>query len=124
MASRWNTPYAPFEQNGVAPITTVDVTLVAEKWLWEGATSSGQVVKSYSLGGRPIAVQRGAELTYMFQDHLGSPVLETDANAVVVARWKYEPYGSAKPPEGPKGQSGQCAGLSGPYQSTEVSPAK
>ncbi len=124
VASRWNTPYAQFEQNGVAPITAVDVTLVAEKWLWEGATSSGQVVKSYSLGGRPIAVQRGAELTYMFQDHLGSPVLETDANAVVVARWKYEPYGSAKPPEGPKGRSGQCAGLSGPYQSTEVSPAK
>ena len=96
VAGRWNTTYAPFEQNGAAPITTVDVTLVAEKWLWTGGSSTGQVVKTYSLSGRPVAVNRGGEWTYVFQDHLGSPALETDYNGRAGFRWKYEPYGTMR----------------------------
>ena len=38
VVSQWNTVYAQFEQNGIAPITTADVTLVAEKWLWLRST--------------------------------------------------------------------------------------
>ncbi|MFZ2362731.1 MAG: RHS repeat-associated core domain-containing protein, partial [Anaerolineae bacterium] len=96
VAGRWNTIYAPFEQNGVAPITVSDITLAAGKWLWEGASSTGQVVKTYSLSGRPVAVNRGGAWTYVFQDHLGSPTLETDYEGRAGARWKYEPYGTMR----------------------------
>jgi RHS repeat-associated protein len=96
VASRWNTAYPPFEQDGVAPITTVDLTLVAEKWLWTGGSNTGQVVKTYSLGGRTVAVKRGGEWTYLFQDHLGSPTLETDYDGNPGFRWKYEPYGTMR----------------------------
>ncbi len=36
VAGRWNTIYALFEQDGVAPITVTDITLAAGKWLWTG----------------------------------------------------------------------------------------
>ncbi len=76
-----------------------DITLVAEKWLWMGGTNAGQVVKTYSLGGRPVAVNRGGEWTYLFQDHLGSPALETDYDGRAGFRWKYEPYGTMRASE-------------------------
>ncbi|MEZ4767840.1 MAG: RHS repeat-associated core domain-containing protein [Caldilineales bacterium] len=96
VASKFNTNYTPYEQNGVNPITTVDVMLVAEKWLWEGAGGGQQIVKTYSLGGRTVAIRRGGELTYLFQDHLGSPALETDDAGVPGSRWTYEPYGTMR----------------------------
>lgn len=93
VAGRWNTIYTLFEQDGVAPITVTDITLAAGKWLWTGGSSAGQVVKTYSLSGRTVAVNRGGEWTYLFQDHLGSPTLETDYDSHAGVRWKYEPYG-------------------------------
>lgn len=89
VASRFNTTYTAYEQDGTNPITAVDVTLVAEKWLWEEAGSAQQVVKTYWLGGRTVAIRRSGELTYLFQDHLGSPALETDVNGDVVASHRY-----------------------------------
>lgn len=99
VASKFNTTYTAYEQNGVNPITTVDVMLVAEKWQWEGAGGSQQVVKTYSLGGRTVAIRRGGELTYVFQDHLGSPALETDDAGNAGTRWTYEPYGTMRASE-------------------------
>ena len=96
VASRFNTTYIAYEQDGANPISVTDISLVAEKWLWEGANSAGQVVKTYSLGGRTVAVNRGGEWTYVFQDHLGSPALETDYNGRAGFRWKYEPYGTMR----------------------------
>ncbi|MFZ2362733.1 MAG: RHS repeat-associated core domain-containing protein [Anaerolineae bacterium] len=51
------------------------------------------MVKTYSLGGRTVAVNRGGAWNYLFQDHLGSPTLEADYDGRAGFRWKYEPYG-------------------------------
>lgn len=96
VAGKFNTTYAAYEQNGVSPITVTDIGLVAEKWLWEGAGAGPQIVKTYSLGGRTVAIKRGGELTYLFQDHLGSPALETDDAGNPRARWTYEPYSTMR----------------------------
>ncbi|HRI55953.1 MAG TPA: RHS repeat-associated core domain-containing protein [Anaerolineae bacterium] len=58
------------------------------------------MVKTYSLGGRTVVVNRGGDWTYLFQDHLGSPAQETDFDGNPGIRWDYEPYGSAQPPAG------------------------
>ena len=96
VAGRWNTTYTAYEQDGTNPISVTDISLVAEKWLWTGASSTEQKIKIYSLGGRTVAVNRGGEWTYLFQDHLGSPTLETDYDGSAGARWKYEPYGTMR----------------------------
>jgi RHS repeat-associated protein len=54
------------------------------------------VVKTHSLGRRTIAVNRGGEWTYVFQDHLGWPTLEADYDGRAGTRWKYEPYGTMR----------------------------
>ncbi len=54
------------------------------------------MVKTYSLGGRTVAINHGGEWTYLFQDHLGSSTLETDYDGNPGFRWKYEPYGKMR----------------------------
>ena len=53
-------------------------------------------MKTCSLGRRTIAVNRGGEWTYVFQDHLGSPALKADYDGNPGFRWKYEPYGTMR----------------------------
>jgi len=40
------------------------------------------------------AASAGEEVTYVHTDALGSPVAETDQAGNVIARYRYEPYGS------------------------------
>jgi len=65
-----------------------DIAFVAEKWLWKGVAARQDV----HAGGRAVAVRRGSDLTHIFQDHLGSPALKTDAAGDGVASHRYEPY--------------------------------
>lgn len=46
-------------------------------------------------GGEPLAQINNSigEVAYYFNDHLGTPILQTDAQAQVVWRAEYEPYG-------------------------------
>jgi RHS repeat-associated protein len=47
-------------------------------------------------GGRPVAQSGGAGLRYTFTDHLGTPILQTDATGAIVWRAEYEPYGDVR----------------------------
>ena len=64
-----------------------------------GKTAIGNIVPAMKhqftwFNGRPVLdLVAGNTLLYMFDDHLGTPLLQTDATASVVWRAEYEPYG-------------------------------
>jgi RHS repeat-associated protein len=47
-------------------------------------------------GGRPLAQSSGTVLRYTFTDHLGTPILQTDATGSVIWRAEYDPYGDVR----------------------------
>jgi RHS repeat-associated protein len=47
-------------------------------------------------GGRPVAQKTGSGLRYTFTDHIGTPILQTDASGAVVWRAEYDPYGDVR----------------------------
>ena len=54
---------------------------------------NGTVEKYYSFGGQRVAMKRGTVLTYLHNDHLGSPVLTTNAS---IATQTYYAYGKVR----------------------------
>lgn len=61
--------------------STTSVKAIAHEYIW----FAGQPVAQ-------VAVATGA-IDWTFTDHLGTPILQTDANATVTWRIEYEPYG-------------------------------
>lgn len=55
--------------------------------------ASGTVTKYFSLGGVPIAKQKGSTLYWLHTDHLGTIRAETDSTGATVQQLLYYPYG-------------------------------
>jgi RHS repeat-associated protein len=68
-------------------------TLLSESAL----TSSGKPSIAFDyiwFGELPIAQDSSGTLSYTFDDHLGTPILQTNSSAAITWRGEYEPYGS------------------------------
>jgi RHS repeat-associated protein len=63
---------------------------------FEKNLTTGEVTKSYTLGGRRVAMRRGSTLTYLHGDHLGSASMTTNALGGVGDTMRYYPYGEAR----------------------------
>jgi RHS repeat-associated protein len=66
----------------------------------EDSTASAPAVKTEYIwfGGQPVAQIDNAtgDLAYYFNDHLGTPQLQTDSAATVIWRAEYEPFGKVQ----------------------------
>lgn len=73
--------YTP-ELNLMAETTSSATPVIQHEYVW--------------FGGRPLAQIETATnvVHWYFNDHLGTPLLQTDASATVVWRVEYEPYGT------------------------------
>ena len=73
---------------------TPELSLLAET---ENTTSESPAVETEYVwfGGQPIAQIDNASgaVAYYFNDHLGTPILQTDSSATVIWRAEYEPFG-------------------------------
>ena len=57
-------------------------------------TPGGTPLEIVWFGDLPVAqMESGQPLRYTFSDHLGTPIIQTDASGTVVWRAEYEPYG-------------------------------
>ena len=54
------------------------------------------VTKYYFAGSQRIAMRKGAILTYMLSDHLGSTSLTTDSAGNVISELRYKPWGELR----------------------------
>jgi RHS repeat-associated protein len=70
---------------GVRPATAITIggSSVGTDYVWFG---DQPVAQAFTDSSQPIR--------YTFTDHLGTPILQTDATASIVWRAEYEPYGS------------------------------
>jgi RHS repeat-associated protein len=60
----------------------------------------GDQTTSYYLGSRFIAQRKGASLSYLLQDHLGSTTQEVSSAGIVTATMKYFPFGDCLESQG------------------------
>ena len=75
-------------------LCTPELSLLAETEMWTNATKA--IAYSYLwFAGMPVAsIQASTNTTrWYFTDHLGTPLLQTDATAAVVWRAEQSPYG-------------------------------
>jgi RHS repeat-associated protein len=79
--------------------------------------ANGQLVTFYYAGSRLVATRTGADVTYHYQDALGSPRLAADATGKVVARSNYAPYGT---PYGSGNPAGETVGFAGKHPDNET----
>ncbi|MDQ6800958.1 MAG: RHS domain-containing protein, partial [Acidobacteriota bacterium] len=71
---------------------TPELNLLAETQLTSSATPTIQYEYAW-FGGQPIAQFTGTTTYWTFNDHLGTPVVQTDSSAAIAWRAEYEPYG-------------------------------
>ena len=72
---------------------TPELNLLAETELTTAATPAIKYEYIW-FGGRPVAQVSDGSITWTFTDHLGTPIIQTDAETNVIWRAEYEPYGN------------------------------
>ncbi|MDQ6802320.1 MAG: RHS domain-containing protein, partial [Acidobacteriota bacterium] len=88
MASSGETPPTLTRYSLYAP----ELNLLAETQLTASATPAIQYEYAW-FGGQPVAQFIGTTTYWTFNDHLGTPVLQTDSSGAVDWRAEHEPYG-------------------------------
>jgi len=72
---------------------TPELSLLAETQLTSSATPTIQYEYAW-FGGQPVAQFTVSTTYWTFDDHLGTPILQTDSTGAVVWRAEHEPYGN------------------------------
>jgi RHS repeat-associated protein len=68
---------------------------------------NGQDIDYYYLGGKLVANKKGATVTYLHSDYLGSTAAESSTSGTVTSRMHYQPFGeSIEPPKDDIGYTG------------------